>query len=72
MIAVNLRSAFRLSALFGTQIVKRGGGAIANVSSSGSRKPEPFFAPYAAAKAGLNTLTESFAKELAPKCASTR
>jgi len=66
VIAVNLRSAFRLSALFGAQMVERGGGAIVNVSSSGSRKPEPYFAPYAAAKAGLNTLTESFAKEFAP------
>lgn len=64
--AVNLRSAFRLSALFGSQMVKRGAGAIVNISSTGSRKPEAYFAPYAAAKAGLNTLTQSFAKEYGP------
>ncbi|TCU53662.1 NAD(P)-dependent dehydrogenase (short-subunit alcohol dehydrogenase family) [Novosphingobium sp. PhB57] len=66
ILAINLRSPFRLSALFGAQMVARGGGAIVNVSSSGSRKAEPYFAPYAAAKAGLNTLTESFAKEYGP------
>ncbi|WP_454798478.1 SDR family NAD(P)-dependent oxidoreductase [Novosphingobium lindaniclasticum] len=66
ILAVNLRSAFRLSALFGSQMVERGAGAIINISSTGSRKPEAYFAPYAAAKAGLNTLTQSFAKEYGP------
>ncbi|MFT3965539.1 MAG: glucose 1-dehydrogenase [Sphingobium sp.] len=67
IIAVNLRSAFRLSALFGAQMVERGGGAIVNISSTGSLKPEAYFAPYAAAKAGLHVLTQSFAKEYGPK-----
>ncbi len=66
IIALNLRSAFRLSALFGAHMAQRGGGTIINISSTGSLKPEPYFAPYAAAKAGLNILTESFAKEYAP------
>ncbi|MET0240723.1 MAG: SDR family oxidoreductase [Sphingobium sp.] len=66
VIAVNLRSAFRLSALFGSQMAAADGGAIINISSTGSLRPEPYFAPYAAAKAGLNTLTQSFAKELGP------
>ncbi|HEX7874082.1 MAG TPA: glucose 1-dehydrogenase [Sphingobium sp.] len=66
IIAVNLRSAFRLSALFGAQMVERGGGAIVNISSTGSLKPEASFAPYAAAKAGLHVLTQSFAKEYGP------
>src|SRR2546425_1230474 len=60
-------SVFRLSALFGSQMRERGRGAIVNISSTGSLRPEPFFAPYAAAKAGVNTLTECFAKELGPK-----
>lgn len=67
ILAVNLRSAFRLSALFGAAMIERDGGAIINISSTGSIKPEPYFAPYAAAKAGLNVLTECFAKEFAPK-----
>lgn len=67
IIAVNLRSVFRLCALFGSQMRKRGKGAIVNISSTGSLRPEPFFAPYAAAKSGVNVLTETFAKELGPQ-----
>jgi NAD(P)-dependent dehydrogenase (short-subunit alcohol dehydrogenase family) len=67
IIAINLRSAFRLSALFGAQMRDRNGGAIVNISSAGSFRPHPHFAPYAAAKAGLNVLTVTFAKEYAPK-----
>jgi NAD(P)-dependent dehydrogenase (short-subunit alcohol dehydrogenase family) len=67
IIAVNLRSTFRLSALFGAQMYEQGGGAIVNISSSGSLKPDPSFAPYAAAKSGVNVLTETFAQEFGPK-----
>lgn len=67
IIAVNVRSVFRLSALFGAQMFSRDGGAIVNISSTGSLRPEPNFAPYAAAKAGVNTLTTTFAKEFGPK-----
>ncbi|MEW9855588.1 SDR family NAD(P)-dependent oxidoreductase [Novosphingobium sp. M1R2S20] len=66
VIAVNLRSAFRLCALFGEQMQQRGKGTIVNVSSSGALRPEPGFAPYAAAKAGLHVLTQTFAKEFGP------
>ncbi len=66
IIAVNLRAPFRLAALFGSQMRAAGGGAIVNVSSSGSLRPQPGFAPYAAAKAGVNVLTQTFAKELGP------
>lgn len=66
IIAVNLRSVFRLSALFATRMREMGGGCIINVSSSGSVRPRPNFAPYAAAKAGLNTLTATFAQEFGP------
>jgi NAD(P)-dependent dehydrogenase (short-subunit alcohol dehydrogenase family) len=67
VIAVNLRSVFRLCSLFGSQMARASGGAIINISSSGSLRAEPGFAPYAAAKAGLNVLTRTFAKEFGPK-----
>ena len=66
IIAVNLRAAFRLCALFGNQMRSSGAGSIVNISSSGSLRPQPGFAPYAAAKAGLNVLTATFAKEFGP------
>jgi NAD(P)-dependent dehydrogenase (short-subunit alcohol dehydrogenase family) len=66
IIAVNLRATFRLCALFGDQMCRVGRGSIVNVSSSGSLRPQPGFAPYAAAKAGLNVLTATFAKEFGP------
>ena len=66
IVAVNLRAAFRLCALFGSQMRGSGGGSIVNISSSGSLRPQPDFAPYAAAKAGLNVLTATFAKEFGP------
>jgi NAD(P)-dependent dehydrogenase (short-subunit alcohol dehydrogenase family) len=67
VIAVNLRAVFRLSSLFGSQMFAGSGGAIVNISSSGSLRPDPSFAPYAAAKAGLNVLTQTFAQEYGPK-----
>jgi len=67
IIAINLRSVFRLSALFGKQMQAQGRGAIVNISSTGSLRPDPSFAPYAAAKSGVNVLTETFAQELGPQ-----
>lgn len=66
VISVNLRSAFRLTALFGDQMSRSGKGSVINISSTGSLRPEPGFAPYAAAKAGLHILTQTFAKEFGP------
>ncbi len=42
------------------------GGSIINVSSTGSLRPAPGMLPYDAAKSGLNTLTEGFAKAFGP------
>jgi NAD(P)-dependent dehydrogenase (short-subunit alcohol dehydrogenase family) len=67
VVAVNLKSVFRLCALFGAQMRATGGGAIVNISSTGSLRPDPSFAPYAAAKAGLNLLTGTFAQEYGPQ-----
>lgn len=63
---LNLKGPFRLSALIGERMVADGGGSIVNVSSSGSLRPDQHMLPYAAAKAGLNTLTEGFAKAFGP------
>jgi NAD(P)-dependent dehydrogenase (short-subunit alcohol dehydrogenase family) len=43
------------------------GGAIVNISSIGASRPAPTIAAYAAAKAGLDSLTASLAMEWAPK-----
>ena len=67
VLGVNLKGPFRLTALVGTRMVESGaGGCIINVSSTGSIRPAPHMLPYDAAKAGLNTLTEGFAKAFGP------
>ena len=43
------------------------GGSIINVSSNAARRPTPDVIPYAAAKRGLNAMTEAFAKAFGPK-----
>ncbi len=63
---LNLKGPFRLSVLVGERMVADGGGRIVNVSSSGSIRPDPTMLPYAAAKAGLNALTEGLAKAFGP------
>jgi NAD(P)-dependent dehydrogenase (short-subunit alcohol dehydrogenase family) len=67
VIAINLRGAFRLSALIGSRMAAGDGGSIVNVSSIGSISPSPHELPYAAAKAGLNTLAGGMARAFAPK-----
>ena len=66
VIGVNLRGPFRLSSLIGTRMTRDGGGTIINISSMAATKPSPHYLPYAAAKAGLNTLTEGFAQAFGP------
>jgi NAD(P)-dependent dehydrogenase (short-subunit alcohol dehydrogenase family) len=58
---LNLKGPFRLSALVGERMVAAGRGSIINVSSTGSIRPQPTIVPYAAAKAGLNAMTEGLA-----------
>jgi NAD(P)-dependent dehydrogenase (short-subunit alcohol dehydrogenase family) len=67
VIGVNLKGPFRLSALIGTRMSEGDGGAIVNVSSVAAVRPSPREIPYAAAKAGLNTLTDGLARTLGPK-----
>ncbi|MET0460383.1 MAG: SDR family oxidoreductase [Ilumatobacteraceae bacterium] len=66
VIAVNLKGPFRLGALVGEQMQAGDGGAIINISSIGAVHPTMTDLPYAAAKAGLNTLTIGFAVSFGP------
>jgi NAD(P)-dependent dehydrogenase (short-subunit alcohol dehydrogenase family) len=63
---VNLKGAFRLSALFAEQMAAAGSGSIINVSSIAAVQPGSNELPYAAAKSALNTLTLGFARAYAP------
>lgn len=65
-LAVNLKGAFRLTALVGTRMADGDGGSIVNVSSAAAERPQPAMLPYAAAKAGLNALTKGFAHAFGP------
>ncbi|VBA62129.1 SDR family NAD(P)-dependent oxidoreductase [Mycobacterium attenuatum] len=66
VINLNLKGPFRLSALVGERMMAAGRGSIINVSSTGSLRPGADIIPYAAAKAGLNAMTEGFARALGP------
>ena len=66
VVNLNLKGPFRLSVLAGERMVADGGGVIINVSTHGSLRPHPSFLPYAAAKAGLNALTEGLAIAYGP------
>jgi NAD(P)-dependent dehydrogenase (short-subunit alcohol dehydrogenase family) len=64
-IAVNLKGPLRLTALAAEHM--RHGGSIINISSKAALYPTTFTVVYAAAKAGLNTLTKAAARELGPR-----
>jgi len=65
--STNLKGPFRLSAMIGTRMAAGHGGTILNISSVASIRPNATILPYAAAKAGLNSLTEGLAQTFAPK-----
>ena len=65
VIDLNLTSAFRFSQRIGRWMVDHGRGAIVNVTAP-ANKAWPAIAAYAAAKAGLDSLTKTLAAELAP------
>lgn len=67
VIGVNLAGPFRLSAIVGEQMARGAGGSIINISSIAAVSPTSLELPYAAAKAGLNNLTEGLAHTLGPK-----
>jgi NAD(P)-dependent dehydrogenase (short-subunit alcohol dehydrogenase family) len=63
---LNLKGPFRLMAVIGQRMVDAGGGTIINISSTGSIRPRKNIITYAAAKAGLNAMTEAFADAYGP------
>jgi NAD(P)-dependent dehydrogenase (short-subunit alcohol dehydrogenase family) len=66
VVGLNLKGPFRLTARIGTAMATAGGGSIINISSMAAIRPSPENLPYAAAKAGLNTLTDGFAQAFGP------
>jgi 3-oxoacyl-[acyl-carrier protein] reductase len=60
-IQLNFMSAVRLSLAAVPLMRTQGGGRIVNISSRVGRQPDPYFAPYAAAKAALINFTKSLA-----------
>ncbi|EHI12160.1 SDR family NAD(P)-dependent oxidoreductase [Mycolicibacterium thermoresistibile] len=67
VLGVNLRGPFRLTALFGERMQADGGGSIINISSVSGVNPGANVIPYGAAKAGLNSITVSFARAYGPR-----
>ena len=65
-IAVNLSGPAFLSHFVSAGMVKQKGGKIVNISSRGAFRGEPDAWAYGASKAGLNSLSQSMAKSLAP------
>jgi NAD(P)-dependent dehydrogenase (short-subunit alcohol dehydrogenase family) len=63
---LNLKGPFRLTAVIGQRMMDTGGGAIINISSIGSIRARKNIITYAAAKAGLNAMTEAFADAYGP------
>jgi NAD(P)-dependent dehydrogenase (short-subunit alcohol dehydrogenase family) len=67
VVDLNLKGPFRLTAIVGTRMAAGAGGSIINVSSVAAIHPTPNVLPYAAAKAGLNAITQGFAMTFGPK-----
>jgi len=61
---LNLTSAFQGCKAAATKMGP--GGTIVNISSGAGTRGSPFTGPYAAAKAGMNNMTQTLALELAP------
>ena len=62
----NLVGPANLSYLVARHMMEQGGGRIVNVSSRGAFRGEPEGPAYGASKAGLNAMSQSLAKRLAP------
>ena len=66
IVDLNLMAALALSQAANRVMQAQGGGCIVNVSSVSAHRPSPGTAAYGAAKAGLDSLTQSLAVEWAP------
>ena len=65
-IRTNLMGPANISFCVAQHMREHGGGKIVNVSSRGAFRGEPYAPDYGASKAGLNALSQSMAKALAP------
>lgn len=66
IIDTNLHGPANITYCAGQYMIEQGGGRIVNVSSRGAFRGEPTAPAYGASKAGLNALSQSLAKHLAP------
>jgi NAD(P)-dependent dehydrogenase (short-subunit alcohol dehydrogenase family) len=64
---LNFKGPFRLASQVAKRMSDTDGGVIINVSSSGALMPLPAVVAYSGAKAALNAMTVSFAREYGPK-----
>ncbi|MGH2393713.1 MAG: SDR family NAD(P)-dependent oxidoreductase, partial [Candidatus Limnocylindria bacterium] len=67
MFEFNLFSAVRAVRAAIPLMLKRGGGAIVNVSSGHARRPATMNVDYGVAKAGMNNLTKALSEEFGPQ-----
>ena len=65
-VGTNLIGASNVSYLVARHMMEKGGGRIVNVSSRGAFRGEPDAPAYGASKAGMNAMSQSMAKALAP------
>ncbi len=64
---LNFKGPFRLASQVARRMADGDGGTIINISSSGALMPLPGAVTYSGAKAALNAMTVSFAREYGPK-----
>jgi NAD(P)-dependent dehydrogenase (short-subunit alcohol dehydrogenase family) len=64
---LNFKGPFRLASQVAKRMFDGEGGAIINISSTASLNPSPQVVTYGGAKAALNSMTESLAREYGPK-----
>ena len=64
---LNFKGPFRLASIVGKRMKDAGGGCIINISSIASLVPMPRVVAYAGAKAALNAMTTSMAREYGPQ-----
>ncbi len=67
IVGLNFKGPFRLAAQVAKRMADGEGGVIINVSSSGALVPLPGVIAYSGAKAALNAMTVSLAREYGPK-----
>ena len=67
IVSLNFKGPFRLASQVAKRMADSDGGSIINVSSSGALHPLPTVVPYSGAKAALNAMTVSLAREYGPK-----